>query len=83
MASLLLYCTVRSHSTKKVGEYIISGYMGSKIYISSFLYGATGAQNIYDSTFSGEHTPIDRGIKYINTKVGFLSDFYPTSETFR
>jgi hypothetical protein len=41
--------------------------MGSKIYISSFLYGATGAQNIYDSTFSGEHTPIDRGIKYINT----------------
>jgi hypothetical protein len=57
--------------------------MAVKIYFPSFLYGATGAQNIYDSTFSGEHTPIDRGIKYINTKVGFFSDFYPTSETFR
>ena len=48
--------------------------MAVKIYIPSFLYGATGAQNIYDSTFSGEHTLIDRGIKYINIK----SDFYPT-----
>ena len=33
--------------------------MAVKIYFPSFLYGATGAQNIYDSTFSGEHTPID------------------------
>ena len=42
--------------------------MAVKIYFPSFLYGAIGAQNIYDSTFSGETYTYRQGNKIYNHK---------------